>query len=292
MQMTMSKWQLKKESSWTIAPTWNRVPKWATPWRPARFSATGYTLYGMTAGTTGTGNGLCIRPREQSRDEIQSLLDSLPTHREDYLEQRRKIPEWALNRGGGWKMAAPYKPAPGGQGYTYAPGAIVVSPYVDVEDNWILYHPNVYGIVAEMGGKNSHGVVVARERNIPIVVGIDVSKIRPGDNLTVDGERGIVQVNGGGNEVQDDFTPQVAEEPTIAWVWSAAGADAQPIPPGSEGAQALHVPMVKKLMSTGKFDMANMAMGVTYEDGRTEIFQEIGDTSGLQEFLDQIYREL
>jgi phosphohistidine swiveling domain-containing protein len=268
-------------------PTWHRVPQWATPWRPMRFSAEGYTIYGRTVGGIGTAVavGTAIRPDIQSREEIESFLASLPTHREDYLKQREQIPEWAINRGG--KVGAGFETSPEGTGVTYAPGVIIVSPYVDVNDNWILYHPSCYGIVAQMGGANSHGVVVARERNIPIVVNADISTIKYGDQLRVNSGRGTIDVNGGGVG-EEEHTPQEAEEPTVAWVWSSAGSDTVPIPPGAGGAVSLHYPMMMQLEQQGRWDESDFAVGVIYDDGKTEEFMKQGPNAGLQEFLDGI----
>ena len=46
----------------------------------------------------------------------------------------------------------------------------------------------------EMGGANSHGAVVAREYGIPAVVGVPdaTTEIATGEQLTVDGTRGLV----------------------------------------------------------------------------------------------------
>ena len=54
------------------------------------------------------------------------------------------------------------------------------------------------GIVAEMGGVLSHGAIVAREYGIPCVFGVTgaTARIKDGDRLVVDGDRGVVRVEG------------------------------------------------------------------------------------------------
>ena len=55
------------------------------------------------------------------------------------------------------------------------------------------------GLVMEMGGANSHGAVVAREYGIPAVVGVPdaTTEITTGEQLTVDGTRGLVMSTSG-----------------------------------------------------------------------------------------------
>jgi pyruvate,water dikinase len=86
-----------------------------------------------------------------------------------------------------------------------APGEILVAPSTD--PGWTPLFLTAGGLVMEMGGANSHGAVVAREYGIPAVVGVPgaTSSIATGQQLTVDGARGLVtaavvpddQVSGG-----------------------------------------------------------------------------------------------
>jgi pyruvate,water dikinase len=52
----------------------------------------------------------------------------------------------------------------------------------------------------EMGGANSHGAVVAREYGIPAVVGVPAatSSIVTGQEITVDGTRGLITLSAPG----------------------------------------------------------------------------------------------
>jgi pyruvate,water dikinase len=73
-----------------------------------------------------------------------------------------------------------------------APGEILVAPSTD--PGWTPLFLTAGGLVMEMGGANSHGAVVAREYGIPAVVGLPdaTSRITTGQQLTVDGARGVV----------------------------------------------------------------------------------------------------
>lgn len=246
----------------------------------------GYSIQGQVVSSAPQlqTDGIAVRPDAQSREEIQQILDSLPGHEQDAQRQRKEIPEWALNRGG---KVADVAPGPGGVGVTYAPGVIIVSEWVDVDDNWILFHDRCVGIVAGKGGATSHGVVVARERNIPIVVNVPQwNEIQPGDNLQIDSRTGIIHGNGG--STQDFAEAEQALEPIIAFVWSQGNGLYQPIPKGSGGAAVLHRPMMRQLKQEGKFNIQDYALGVIYDDGRVQMQGTPSDEEAMTTWLNTI----
>jgi pyruvate,water dikinase len=59
---------------------------------------------------------------------------------------------------------------------------------------WTPLFPRLAGLVLEVGGQLSHGAVVAREYGLPAVAAIPgvTSSIHSGDEITVDGNSGIV----------------------------------------------------------------------------------------------------
>ena len=79
------------------------------------------------------------------------------------------------------------------------PGEILVAPSTD--PGWTPLFLTAGGLVMEMGGANSHGAVVAREYGIPAVVGVPdaTSRITTGQELTVDGTRGVVLTSAPGD---------------------------------------------------------------------------------------------
>jgi len=71
----------------------------------------------------------------------------------------------------------------------------------------------VLGIAADVGGKTSHTAILARSSEIPAVLGLsDISRhVKTGDNLIVDGIRGIVIVD------PDELTQEMYDERKRDW---------------------------------------------------------------------------
>ncbi len=76
------------------------------------------------------------------------------------------------------------------------PGEILVAPFTD--PGWSVYFLTAAGLVVDMGGLLSHGSIVAREYGIPAVVNVGpaTTRIRTGQWVEVDGDRGVVRVGG------------------------------------------------------------------------------------------------
>ncbi len=75
-------------------------------------------------------------------------------------------------------------------------GDVIVARVVNAA--WTPLFVLAGGIVAEMGGALSHGAIVAREYGIPCVFGVAgaTTRIKDGEPVTVDAERGVVRVPG------------------------------------------------------------------------------------------------
>ncbi|MFB6141337.1 MAG: PEP/pyruvate-binding domain-containing protein [Halosimplex sp.] len=73
-------------------------------------------------------------------------------------------------------------------------GEILVCPYVD--PGWTPLFLNAAGLVTEVGGRLTHGSLVAREYGIPAVVAVDgaTARVRSGQRIRVDGDRGVVEL--------------------------------------------------------------------------------------------------
>jgi pyruvate,water dikinase len=73
-------------------------------------------------------------------------------------------------------------------------GEILVAPHTD--PGWTPLFVHAAGLVLEVGGLMTHGSVVAREYGIPAVVGVDdaTRRIRSGQRIRVDGDRGVVEL--------------------------------------------------------------------------------------------------
>jgi pyruvate,water dikinase len=83
-----------------------------------------------------------------------------------------------------------------GEGDELEPGEILVTRAVD--PGWTPLFLTAGGVVLEMGSLLSHGAVIAREYGLPAVVNIDgaTRRLRTGQEITVDGSRGLVWVHG------------------------------------------------------------------------------------------------
>ena len=73
-------------------------------------------------------------------------------------------------------------------------GEILVAPSSD--PGWTPLFLNAAGMVVEVGGRMSHGALVAREYGLPAVVSVPdaTRRIRTGQRIRIDGTRGLVEV--------------------------------------------------------------------------------------------------
>lgn len=74
---------------------------------------------------------------------------------------------------------------------------IVVAHDLGPSEVAMLPRDKVLAFVLEVGGRTSHGAIVARGRGIPAVVSVKgaLLQVRPGDQAAVDGDGGTVEVN-------------------------------------------------------------------------------------------------
>ncbi len=81
-----------------------------------------------------------------------------------------------------------------GSASSFKPGQVLVIPHADV--GWTPLFLVASAIVTDIGGILSHAAVVAREYGVPMVMNtrLATSKIRTGDALLVDGDRGVVYI--------------------------------------------------------------------------------------------------
>jgi pyruvate,water dikinase len=75
-------------------------------------------------------------------------------------------------------------------------GDILVTTTTD--PGWVTIFPSISGILVERGSLLSHAAIVSREMGIPCIVGINglTAKLKPGDFVEMDGEKGIVNILG------------------------------------------------------------------------------------------------
>ncbi|MGR6922330.1 PEP/pyruvate-binding domain-containing protein [[Actinomadura] parvosata] len=82
------------------------------------------------------------------------------------------------------------------EGERLKPGEILVTTLTNV--GWTPMFPRAAAVVTDMGAPLSHASIVARELGIPAVVGTGnaTMRLRDGDRVRVDGERGTVELLG------------------------------------------------------------------------------------------------
>lgn len=78
------------------------------------------------------------------------------------------------------------------------PGDILVAPFTD--PGWTPLFPLARAVVTDIGGLLSHGAIVAREQGVPAVVNTRYATrlIADGDRIRVDGNQGLVFLDGAG----------------------------------------------------------------------------------------------
>ncbi len=77
------------------------------------------------------------------------------------------------------------------------PETIIVTKELTTSDTAKMNLDNVSGVISEIGGTNSHVSIIARNKQIPMVIRIEnvVDQINNGDAIIVDGKTGEIYVN-------------------------------------------------------------------------------------------------
>uniref|UniRef100_A0A7V3RG55 Phosphoenolpyruvate-protein phosphotransferase n=1 Tax=candidate division WOR-3 bacterium TaxID=2052148 RepID=A0A7V3RG55_UNCW3 len=77
------------------------------------------------------------------------------------------------------------------------PGSIIVARDIPPSEATLINPKNVIGIAMELGGRTSHTAITARALEIPAILGIGelLPMVNNGDDMIVDGDRGIAILN-------------------------------------------------------------------------------------------------
>lgn len=77
------------------------------------------------------------------------------------------------------------------------PATIIVTQELTTSDTAKINMKNVSGIVSEIGGTNSHVSIIARNKQIPMVIRIEdvMNQIKDGDIIVINGKTGDVHIN-------------------------------------------------------------------------------------------------
>lgn len=149
-----------------------------------------------------------------------------------------------------------------------------------------MFHPKCVGLVTQTGGRTAHAIVVANDRNIPCVLNIDTTLISPGDTIEIDGEQGLVLIEGGA----DEFEAQeglALKDPTHRYVWQNGNVEVGEVSLENTELNG-HAQLASIMMQDGRLDfMEPIAGGVVYSDGEVEQFSFDGRPIPDQDMLDQ-----
>lgn len=74
---------------------------------------------------------------------------------------------------------------------------IIVTQELTTSDTAKINMENVSGIISEIGGTNSHVSIIARNKQIPMVIRVEdvLNKIKDGDIVAINGETGEIHIN-------------------------------------------------------------------------------------------------
>ena len=77
------------------------------------------------------------------------------------------------------------------------PATIIVTQELTTSDTAKINMKNVSGIISEIGGTNSHVSIIARNKQIPMIIRVEnvVEQIADGDVVVIDGEKGDIHIN-------------------------------------------------------------------------------------------------
>lgn len=77
------------------------------------------------------------------------------------------------------------------------PNTIIVTEELTTSDTAKINMENVSGIISEIGGTNSHVSIIARNKQIPMIIRVEEldTKIKSGDIVIINGETGEIVVN-------------------------------------------------------------------------------------------------
>lgn len=84
------------------------------------------------------------------------------------------------------------------------PNTIIVTQELTTSDTAKVDMKNISGIISEIGGTNSHVSIIARNKQIPMIirVGNIQAKIKDGDTIIVNGDTGEIYINPSTEEIE------------------------------------------------------------------------------------------
>lgn len=96
----------------------------------------------------------------------------------------------------------------------FEPNTIIVTEELTTSDTSNINLKNVAGIISEIGGTNSHVSIIARNKQIPMTIGVEgvANKIKNGDSVIINGETGDIYINPSKEEIEKYINQQKDEQ--------------------------------------------------------------------------------
>ena len=143
---------------------------------------------------------------EEGLGEVITNFKNIP---DEYISERAKDIEDIKNR----IIAKLLKIEEKGFG-EIEPNTIIVTQELTTSDTAKINMKNVSGIISEIGGTNSHVSIIARNRQIPMIIRVEsvLAKIKNGDAIIVNGNTGEIYINPTTEEMEKFQNIQKEEE--------------------------------------------------------------------------------
>lgn len=128
--------------------------------------------------------------------KLKHMFDNIP---DEYFRERRSDVEYVADR-----LVRNLMGQIVDEELEIPPDAVIVAHDLSPADAaMLLRHTKIAGIITDVGGQTSHTAIVARARDTPAVVGAGKASesINPGDQLALDGRRGLILVNPTGEQL-------------------------------------------------------------------------------------------
>lgn len=131
----------------------------------------------------------CVYAVEQGMNEIITNFRSIP---DEYISERANDIQDIKNR-----IISKLLQIEENDLSKIEPATIIVTQELTTSDTAKINMNNVSGIISEIGGTNSHVSIIARNKQIPMVIRVEniVEQIKDGDVIVINGETGDIHIN-------------------------------------------------------------------------------------------------
>ncbi|MBQ2836405.1 MAG: phosphoenolpyruvate--protein phosphotransferase [Clostridia bacterium] len=131
----------------------------------------------------------CVYAVEQGMNEIITNFRNIP---DEYISERANDIEDIKNR-----IISKLLQIEENDLSEIEPATIIVTKELTTSDTAKINMKNISGIISEIGGTNSHVSIIARNKQIPMIIRVEniVEQIKDGDIVVINGETGDIHIN-------------------------------------------------------------------------------------------------